>query len=55
VEEVTKKLAKTGFSNPEIKQTLFSFPEELNSIYDIKDGYGKGGFVIMRMRKTREV
>jgi ubiquinone/menaquinone biosynthesis C-methylase UbiE len=55
VEEVTKKLAKTGFSNPEIKQTLFSFPEELNSIDDIKDGYGKGGFVIMRMRKTREV
>ena len=55
VEEITKKLVKAGFSNPEIKQTLFSFPEELNSIDDIKDGYGKGGFVIVRMRKSREV
>jgi len=55
VEEVIKKLAKTGFSNPEIKQTLFSFPEELKSMDDVKEGYGEGGFVIIRMRKNREV
>jgi len=55
VEEVIKKLAKTGFSNPEIKQTLFSFPEELKSVNEVKDGYGEGGFVIVRMRKAREV
>jgi ubiquinone/menaquinone biosynthesis C-methylase UbiE len=55
VKEVIKKLKKAGFSNPEIKQTLFSFPEELRSINEIKDSYGKGGFVIIRMRKKREV
>ena len=55
VKEVIKKLEKTGFSNPEIRQTLFSFPEELKSIDDIKDGYGEGGFVIIRMRRNREV
>ncbi len=53
--EVIEKSEKAGFSNPEIKQTLFSSPEELRSINDIKDGYGKGGFVIIRMRKNREV
>ena len=55
VKEIKKKLEKVGFSNPEIKQTLFTFPEELNSIDYIKDSYGEGGFVIIRMRKNREV
>ncbi len=53
--EVIEKSIKAGFSNPEIKQTLFTFPEKLNCIDDIKDGYGKGGFVIIKMRKNREV
>lgn len=53
--EVIEKLKKAGFSNPEIKQTLFTFPEKLNQIDYIKGGYGEGGFVIIRMRKNREV
>ncbi len=53
--EITEKLEKTGFYNPEIKQTLFSFSEKLENIDDIKDGYGEGGFVIIRMKKNREV
>jgi len=55
VKEVIEKLNKTGFFRPEINQTLFTFPEELSRIDDIKDGYGEGGFVIIRMRKNREV
>ena len=53
--EVIEKLKKTGFSKPETKQTLFSFPEKLKKIDDIKEGFGNGGFVIIRMRKNREV
>jgi len=55
VKEVIEKLNKTGFFRPEINQTLFTFLEELSRIDDIKDGYGEGGFVIIRMRKNREV
>ena len=55
VKEVIGKLEKTGFCNPEIKQTLFHFPEELKSMDDTKNGYEKGGFTIIRMRKNREV
>ncbi len=54
VEEVIKKLEKAGFSNLEIKQALFPYPEELKNIDDIKEDYGKGGFVIIRMRKNGE-
>ncbi len=53
--EVIEKLKKTGFFNPEIKQTLFTFPEKLNQIDYIKDGYGEGGFVTIKMMKTQEV
>jgi ubiquinone/menaquinone biosynthesis C-methylase UbiE len=53
--EVIKKLKKTGFAKPTIRQTLFTLPENLQRIDDIKDSYGKGGFVIIRMIKNREV
>jgi ubiquinone/menaquinone biosynthesis C-methylase UbiE len=53
--EVIEKLKKAGFSKPKTKQTLFSLPEELKKIDDTKDGFGDGGFVIIRIRKTREV
>ena len=54
-QEILEKLKKVGFSNPQIIQTLFTFPEKLKKIDDIKKGYGEGGFVIIRMRKNREV
>jgi len=53
--EVIEKLNKTGFSESEIKQTLFTIPEKLNKIDNIENGFGEGGFVIIRMRKNREV
>jgi ubiquinone/menaquinone biosynthesis C-methylase UbiE len=55
VKEVIAKLKRAGFSNPEIKQTLFTSPEKLNQTDDIREGYGEGGFVIIKMRKNREV
>ena len=47
--EVIKKLKKTGFAKPTIRQTLFTLPE------NIKDSYGEGGFVIIKTIKNREV
>jgi ubiquinone/menaquinone biosynthesis C-methylase UbiE len=55
VKEVIERLKIIGFSKPTIKQTIFTFPEKLKQIDDIKDGYGKGGYVITRMRKKLEV
>lgn len=54
-DEVLRKLEKTGFTHPEIKQTLFAFSGNLNSIDKIEEGYGEGGFVIIRMKKKQEV
>ena len=49
--EVIDRLRETGFTRPKIKQTLFTFPKKLSQIDKIEEGYGKGGFVIIRMKK----
>jgi len=49
--EILESLKKTGFSHPEIRQTLFTFPQNLSQTDKIEEGYGKGGFVIIRMEK----
>jgi ubiquinone/menaquinone biosynthesis C-methylase UbiE len=54
VTEVIEKLKKAGFSNPVIRQTLFTFPEKLKKIDDIKENFGQGGFVTIRMSKNKE-
>jgi ubiquinone/menaquinone biosynthesis C-methylase UbiE len=49
--EVLNILKKAGFSRPKIKQTLFTLPKKLSQKDKVEEGYGKGGFVIIRMRK----
>ncbi len=49
--EVLEKLKKNGFQRPEVKQTLFNKPSELKKVDEIRDGYGKGAFVMIKMRK----
>lgn len=50
-EEVLDILKKAGFTRPKIKQTLFTLPKKLRQTDKIEEGYGKGGFVILRMKK----
>lgn len=50
-DNVLSKLKNTGFSKPEVKQTLFHRPRELKEIDEVKDGYGKGSFITIRMSK----
>lgn len=49
--EVLEKLKENGFLRPEVKQTLFNKPSELKKIDGIRDGYGEGAFVMIKMRK----
>lgn len=49
VSELVVLLNKTGFSNFAYRQTLF--PEETTNL-SVKEGYGKGGFVVIRAHKT---
>jgi SAM-dependent methyltransferase len=49
VSELVVLLNKTGFSNFAYRQTLF--PEEATNL-SVKEGYGKGGFVVIRAHKT---
>ncbi|MDD2733708.1 MAG: methyltransferase domain-containing protein [Desulfuromonadaceae bacterium] len=49
VSELVALLNKTGFSNFAYRQTLF--PEETTNL-SFKEGYGNGGFVVIRAYKT---
>ena len=46
-EEIIELLKDYDFKNIKTLQTLFDLPENLNKIDDIKEGYGKGGFVVV--------
>ncbi len=52
VSELVVLLNKTGFSNFAYRQTLF--PEETMDL-SVKEGYGNGGFVVIRAHKTEGV
>lgn len=51
VEEVISHLKKTGFKNFSFTQTIFSSLAEIRNVEPIKDGYGKGSFVVIKARK----
>ncbi|MGM0496228.1 MAG: class I SAM-dependent methyltransferase [Bacillota bacterium] len=50
-EEVLSLLEKNGFKNIEVVQTVFGNLEDINSIQNYKEGYGKGGFVVIKAEK----
>ncbi len=47
-DELLKELERVNFGEFEIVQTLFDFE---NRLYDVKHGYGKGGFVVIKAHK----
>lgn len=48
---VLQILDKTGFTNPDVIQTVFGDLEEINTIQPFEQGYGKGGFVVIKAAK----
>jgi ubiquinone/menaquinone biosynthesis C-methylase UbiE len=46
-EEVIELLKNYDFKNIRTLQTLFDLPGNLNKIDDVKEGHGKGGFVVV--------
>ena len=52
VDEITEYLQKSGFDKFEYKQTLFN---NENIIQKVKDGYGKGSFVVIKAEKTLNI
>ncbi len=51
VEELTDLLKKIGYRRLSYYQTLFTLPDEMDSIQRAKKGFGKGGFVVISGEK----
>ena len=53
-EEVIAALEKQGLVIETVRQTVFGNIEEIDAPQEARDGYGEGGFVIIRARKPRK-
>jgi hypothetical protein len=51
VDEVVFYLKQAGFKNFNFTQTIFHNLAEIKDVEPIKDGYGKGSFVVVRAIK----
>ncbi len=51
VEDVLKILGKTGFHDFEFTQTIFRKLTDIKSVEPVKEGYGKGSFVVLKAVK----
>lgn len=51
VDRVRKMLEKAGFKNFEYTQTLFGELDDIEEPQDPKEGYGEGGFVVVKATK----
>ena len=51
VDEVSDLLKAAGFKQVLYYQTLFDLPEKMNSVDKLRNGFGKGGFVIVSASK----
>ncbi len=47
-EELVKHLERAGFTNREFAQTIFTWPGELETIKEVRNGYGEGSFVVIK-------
>ncbi len=52
VKKVTDLLKMTGFSRFSYYQTLFGFPDKIDSVEKPQKSFGKGGFVVISALKT---
>jgi SAM-dependent methyltransferase len=50
-DEVIKLLKENGFKNIEVVQTVFGELPKIKSIQLFKEGYGEGGFVVIKAKK----
>ena len=50
-EEIITLLEKIGFNNIQTVQTVFGNLAEINAIQPFKNGYGEGGFVVIKAEK----
>ena len=55
VKEVISHLKKTGFQNFSFTQTIFNSLSEIKNVEPIMNGYGKGSFVVIKVRKRRKL
>lgn len=51
VDQVIVHLQRTGFIDFSFTQTIFHVLDEIREIESVKDGYGKGAFVVVRAMK----
>ncbi len=54
IEEVTDLLKILGFNKFSYYQSVFNYPDRINSVQKPRKGFGKGGFVVISARKTSE-
>ena len=53
IKDVSELLKVAGFNKITYRQTLFNYPDKLNSIEKSQKGFGKGGFVVISAQKTK--
>ena len=51
VSQVLNWITKIGFENIQICQTIFKYPKEITKIEPVKEGYGKGCFIVISAQK----
>jgi ubiquinone/menaquinone biosynthesis C-methylase UbiE len=51
VKEVTNLLKMSGFGRISYYQTIYKFPDKMNSVEKTKKGFGKGGFIVISAKK----
>jgi ubiquinone/menaquinone biosynthesis C-methylase UbiE len=51
VKEVTNLLKMSGFGRITYYQTIYKFPDKINSVEKSKKGFGEGGFVVLSAKK----
>jgi SAM-dependent methyltransferase len=47
-DEVVALMARTGYQDIEVVQTVFGDPESINELQSPRPGYGEGGFTVIR-------
>jgi len=54
IKDISELLKAVGFNKITYSQTLFNYPNKLNSIEKTRKGFGKGGFVAVSARKLSD-
>ena len=55
VPELVDLLKTIGFNRISYYQTIYKFPDKIDSVQEPREGFGKGAFVVIRAYKSREI